>query len=245
MSIEAPRSFAAAARRAMPLAILVLAGVLFLMIGGGRYLTFAQLAANRHWLAAEVARAGAAAPAVFVVIYASLVALSFPAAELLTIASGFLFGRWLGTLYAVIGATSGATIVFLAARAGLAGLANRAGLRTERVAAGFRRNAISYLLVLRLVPLFPFVLVNLVAGAAGISPQVFVAGTLVGIIPGAFVYASLGVGLGAVIADGRSPDLSVILRPGVLLPLLSLAALALLPLFYRRRRGGDRTQRPT
>jgi uncharacterized membrane protein YdjX (TVP38/TMEM64 family) len=235
MSIIAPRPFAV--RRLVPLALLLLAGALLLAFAGGRHLSFAALAENRAWLASFVSRAGTLAAAAFILAYAGIVALSFPEAGLLTILAGFLFGRWFGTLYAVIGATGGATIVFVAARSGLAGLAARAGPRAERLAAGFRRDALSYLLALRLVPLFPFWLVNLVAGAAGLPLRTYVAGTLFGIIPGTFIYASLGVGLDEVIAAGRRPDFAVILRPSLLLPLLGLAALALLPLLFRRWRG--------
>jgi uncharacterized membrane protein YdjX (TVP38/TMEM64 family) len=211
--------------------------VLFLALGGRHYLSFAALAEHRQWLLALVARDGATAAAAFILVYAGLVALSFPAAELLTIAGGLLFGRWLGTAYVVIGATTGATLVFLAARAGLAGLAVRAGPRAERFQAGFQRNALSYLLVLRLVPVFPFWLVNLAAGAAGLRLRVYVIGTFVGIIPGSFIFVSIGTGLGTVIAQGRRPDLAVALEPGVLLPVLGLAALALLPVLYQRWRG--------
>jgi uncharacterized membrane protein YdjX (TVP38/TMEM64 family) len=234
MSHDAPRRFAA--RELVPLGLLAAAGMLFLALGGAHYLSFAELAANRRWLIATVAHAGAVSAAAYVIGYAALVALSFPAAEVLTLAGGFLFGRWLGTLYAVIGATSGAAVVFLAARAGLSGLPQRAGPRVARLAAGFRRDALNYLLFLRLVPIFPFWLVNLVAGAAGLRLRVFLVGTLLGIIPGALVYASLGAGLGAVVDAGRRPDFSVIFRPDVLLPLAALAGLALVPVFYRRRR---------
>ncbi len=234
MADETPPSVAA--RRFVPLGILVLAGGLFAVLGGYRYLTFAALADNREWLVGLVARAGAASALVFIFAYAGLVALSFPAAELLTIAGGFLFGRWLGTAYAVIGATSGATIMFFAARAGLAGLAARAGPRAQRFEAGFRDNALSYLLVLRLVPLFPFWLVNLVAGAVGLRLRVFLLGTFIGIIPGTFIYASLGTGLGTLVAAGGRPGLAILCRPAVLLPILGLAALSLLPILYKRWR---------
>jgi uncharacterized membrane protein YdjX (TVP38/TMEM64 family) len=132
----------------------------------------------------------------------------------------------------------GATLFFVAARAGLARLAAGAVPRAAQLQAGFQRNAFSYLLVLRLVPLFPFWLVNLVAGAAGLPLRVYVLATFLGIIPVTFVYASLGSGLGAVLAQGREPDLAVVFRPGVLLPLLALAALALVPVLYRRWRPG-------
>jgi uncharacterized membrane protein YdjX (TVP38/TMEM64 family) len=223
-------------RRFVPLGILLLAGALAMAFGGHRYLTFAALAENREWLVELVARASAASAVVFILIYAGLVALSFPAAELLTIAGGFLFGRWLGTAYVVIGATFGATILFLAARAGLAGLAARAGPWARRFEAGFRDNALNYLLVLRLIPVFPFWLVNLVAGAVGLRLWVYVLGTFIGIIPGTFIYASLGTGLGALVATGRPPGLAILFQPGVLLPLLGLVALALLPVAYKRWR---------
>jgi len=223
-------------RRLLPLAMLALSGALFVALGGGHYLSFAALAANREWLVAAVAHAGTTAAIAFILIYAGLVALSFPAAELLTIVGGFLFGRWLGTAYAVIGATIGATLVFLAARAGLAGLATRAGPWAARLAAGFRRNSFNYLLVLRLIPLFPFWIVNLVAGAAGLPLRIYVVATLIGILPATFIYTSLGDGLGAVIQEGRPPDFALLLHPNLLLPILALAALALLPLLYQRWR---------
>jgi uncharacterized membrane protein YdjX (TVP38/TMEM64 family) len=229
-------------RRIAPLALLLLGGALFIALGGYRYLSLAAIAANRERLVAMVAEAGALAALAYIGLYAGLVALIFPAAELLTIAGGFLFGRWLGTLYAVVGATAGATLEFLAARAGLAGLAARAGGWAERVHEGFRRDALSYLLVLRLVPLVPFWIVNLVAAGAGLPLPVFIVGTVVGIIPGAFVYASLGTGLGELAAQGTAPGLAALLHPGIILPILGLAGLALLPVFYGRWRA---RRRPT
>jgi uncharacterized membrane protein YdjX (TVP38/TMEM64 family) len=152
---------------------------------------------------------------------------------LMTLASGFLFGPWLGAIYALIGATLGASAVFLAARAGLAGLAERAGPRVQRLKSGFRENAFSYLLCLRLVPIFPFWLVNLVAGASGMQLSTYVAATFFGMIPGAFVYAGIGNGISALIASGQQPDHYMIFRPNILLPLIGLAALALLPVAYK------------
>jgi uncharacterized membrane protein YdjX (TVP38/TMEM64 family) len=239
MSIDPPRR--PVARELVPLAILVLTGALFVALGGGRYLTFAALAAHSKWLLATVARAGALAAVGFILGYAVLVALWFPAAELLTITGGFLFGRWFGTLYAVVGATAGATVVFLAVRAGVSGLTARAGPGVAHLAENFRRDGFNYLLFLRLVPVFPFWLVNIVAGAAGLTLRAFVIGTLIGIIPGAFVYASLGAGLDAAIAAGRRPDVMLLFRPNILLPLLGLAVLSLLPVacrHWRRRRSG-------
>lgn len=220
-------------RRLAPLGILVAAGVGFVAFGGHRYLTFSALADNRAWLCGLAARWGAAAALAYIAAYAVIVALSVPGGAALTIAGGFLFGTWLGGLCAVIGATAGAVCIFLAARAGLGGLARRAGPFLDRLEAGFRADAFNYLLVLRLVPLFPFWLVNLVPALAGVGLPTFLAATFIGIIPATFVYASLGNGLGRVV---EQPDLSILFQPGVLGPILALAALALLPVLFRRWR---------
>jgi uncharacterized membrane protein YdjX (TVP38/TMEM64 family) len=234
MADEVPRPVAA--HRFVPLGILILAGALFVAFGGHRYLSFAALAENREWLCELVAQAGAKGVIAFILCYAGLVALSVPGAALLTIAGGYMFGPWLGTAYVVIGATAGATVVFLAARAGLAGLIARAGPFVGRLENGFRRNGLNYLLVLRLIPIFPFWLVNLVAGAVGLRLWVYVFGTFIGIIPVTFIYASLGNGLGTLVEEGRPPDLAILYRPSVFLPILGLAALALLPVIYQRWR---------
>jgi uncharacterized membrane protein YdjX (TVP38/TMEM64 family) len=233
MPLETPPRFRF--RHVIWLAVLAAGGAILLAAGGSRYLSLTAFVAHRTWLLGLVAENPLLAPMAFIAAYAGLTALSFPAAELLTLSGGFLFGRWLGTVYAVIGATIGATIVFLAARAGLAGIVMRAGPAAQRLTAGFRRNALSYLLVLRLVPLFPFWLMNLAAGATDLPPRTYVVGTFVGIIPAAFIYASLGEGIGSVITEGE-PDFGLLLRAPVLLPLLGLAVLALLPVARRRRR---------
>ena len=204
--------------------------------GGRQYLTFAQLAEHRAVLCEFAARDGALAAIGFIVVYAGLTALSVPGAMLMTLAGGFLFGPWLGASYALVGATLGASAVFFAARRGLAGLTERAGPRLRRIKAGFREDAFSYLLCLRLVPIFPFWLVNLVAGASGVAWPVYVTATFFGMIPGAVVYAGIGSGIGDLIAAGRHPDPYTIFRPNILLPLIGLAVLALLPALYKRWR---------
>jgi uncharacterized membrane protein YdjX (TVP38/TMEM64 family) len=107
---------------------------------------------------------------------------------------------------------------------------------------GFRRNAFSYLLVLRLVPIFPFWLVNLVPAFCGVSLGTYTLATLIGIVPGSFVYTSIGNGLGALLDRGETPDLMIVFQWDILLPILGLAALALLPValkrFQARRRAG-------
>jgi len=221
------------ARRLVPLGLLVAAWVAFMLAGGYHYLTFAALAENRDWLCGLVQRWGFAAAFLYVAVYGMLVALSVPGAAVLTIAGGFLFGTWLGAACAVIGATLGATAIFLAARAGLGGLAQRAGPFVGKLEAGFRADAFSYLLVLRLVFIFPFWLVNLVPALVGVRLTTYVLATFLGIIPGTFVYASLGNGLGSVVEE---PGLGVLLRPSTLVPIVGLALLALIPVGYKRWR---------
>jgi uncharacterized membrane protein YdjX (TVP38/TMEM64 family) len=238
MSDSSPRG--ASFWRLVPLVVLLLAATIFVLSGGRRYLTFAALAEHRAELSALVAQSGAITAIGFTLAYAGLTALSVPGAMLMTLASGFLFGPWLGALCALIGATLGACVVFLAARAGLSGLADRAGPGVQRLKSGFREDAFSYLLCLRLVPIFPFWLVNLVAGASGMPLWVYVVATFFGMIPGAFVYAGIGNGVSALIASGQHPDPYTILRPNILLPLIGLAILALLPVAYKRWTGRRR-----
>jgi len=222
-------------RRLAPLALLLAALGAFFALGLHDYLSFDTLREHRAQLLALVARHPVLAPLAFTAVYAAVIALSVPGGAILTIAGGFLFGIVPATVYVVIGATIGATIVFLIARSALGdSLRARAGPRIRRMEEGFRADALSYLLVLRLIPLFPFWLVNIVPAFLGVPLRTYVLGTLVGIIPGSFVYASVGNGLGAVFEAGGTPDLGIIFEPAVLLPIVGLAALALLPVAYRR-----------
>lgn len=229
-------------RRLLPLVVLAAAIAAFFALGLGRYLTFAALAAHRQWLLAEVARAGVLAPLAFIAVYAAVAALSVPGGVFLTVAGGFLFGTWVGGFCSLVGATLGATILFLVARSSFGGvLQRRAGPFLRRVETGFRENGASYLLFLRLVPLFPFWLVNLVPAFFDVSLRVFVLCSFFGMAPGAFVYAGVGAGADALLAAGGTPDLHIIFAPRVLLPLIALAGLSLVPALYKwhaaRRKG--------
>ncbi|HVH80525.1 MAG TPA: TVP38/TMEM64 family protein, partial [Stellaceae bacterium] len=199
-----------------------------------------ELAEHRSFLCALAAQGGLLAAIGFMVGYAGLTALSLPGAMLMTLTSGFLFGPWLGAAYALVGATLGASAVFLAARCGLSGLAERAGPRIQRLKSGFREEAFNYLLCLRLVPIFPFWLVNLVAGASGMRLPAYLVATFFGMIPGALIYAGIGNGVGALIEAGQHPDPYTIFRPNILLPLIGLALLALSPVIYRHWSGRHR-----
>jgi uncharacterized membrane protein YdjX (TVP38/TMEM64 family) len=227
-----------AARRWLPLALLLAALLAVYASGLHRHLSLATLQTQRDTLQAFVAAHPLTAPLAYVLVYAAAVALSLPGALFLTLAGGFLFGSWLGGLLAVMGATAGAVLIFLIARTALgSSLRRRAGPWLQRMEAGFQADAFHYLLVLRLIPLFPFWLVNLVPALLGVPVRTFALATFLGIIPATLIYASVGNGLGAILDRGQEPDLGLVLEPQVLLPLLGLAGLALLPVVYRRWKG--------
>jgi uncharacterized membrane protein YdjX (TVP38/TMEM64 family) len=138
----------------------------------------------------------------------------------------------------VIAATLGATGIFLAARTGLGEpLRARASGWLKRLEKGIEENAVSFMLTMRLVPAVPFFVANLAPAFLGVPLRTYVWTTLLGIIPGTAVYASVGAGLGAVFAAGERPDLSIIFSWPVLGPLLGLSALSALPMAVRLIRG--------
>lgn len=228
-------------RRFLPAAVLLAGLALFLMLGPDRALSFEMLARHHAALVAWVGDHRAAAVVLFVAVYALAVAFSLPVAIVVTPLGGFLFGTWLGALLSVIGATTGSVAVFLAARSALGDLLQRrAAPWLHRFEDGFRRDAVSYLLFLRLVPVFPFWLVNIVPALLGMRLGPYTLATLVGIVPAALVYAGAGAGFGAVFDRGETPDLGLLLQWQVLLPLLGLGLLSLLPVLVGRWRGGGR-----
>ncbi|MGQ0665179.1 MAG: TVP38/TMEM64 family protein [Pseudomonadota bacterium] len=225
--------------RWLPLAILVAGLAVFFALGLHDQVSFETLARSRVALGAWVDAHPATAPLIYILVYIVVCAFSLPGAAVLSVTGGFLFGVPVGTFYAVIGATTGACALFLAARTAIGDfLRARAGPALRRMEAGLRRDALSYLFVLRLVPLFPFWLVNLVPAFLGVKLRTYVIATFFGIMPGAFVYTGIGSGLGAVFDAGGEPDLAIVLTPPVLLPLLGLAVLALIPVAYRRFQAG-------
>ena len=224
-------------RRLLPLGAIALAVVGVFATGLHEFLSFEALRDHHAVLQRHVAAAPLLAGAVFVVLYAGAVALSLPGAAVMTLVGGFLFGTIAGGLLVVLSATVGASLLFLAARSAFYDLLRaRAGGAVARMERGFRENAFNYLLFLRLVPLFPFFLVNLVPAFLGVRLGTFVAATALGIVPGTFVFASVGSGLGAVLEAGGKPDLSLATRPEVIGPLIALGLLSLVPVAVRRLR---------
>jgi uncharacterized membrane protein YdjX (TVP38/TMEM64 family) len=223
--------------RWLPIA-LIGAGAAAAVYFGGDYLSFSALSENREALTAFRDANFAMTVAIFMALYVVAVAFSVPGAVWLTIGAGFLFGTALATGLTVIAATVGAVLIFLAARTSLgAALHEKAGAWLGRIEAGFREGEVSYLLIMRLVPAVPFFIANLAPAFLGVRLSTFAWTTLVGIIPGTAVYASVGAGLGAVFDQGGEPDLGIIFTPAVLGPLLGLAALSALPVIVKKLRG--------
>ena len=238
---EVPAERRFSLKRLTPLFVLAAGLIAFFAFGLEDYLTFDALRDNRAWLLEQVEKSALLAGLVYMAIYIAVVAFSLPGAAVMTIAGGFLFGQWLGSVYVVIAATVGATILFIAAKTALGDvLRAKAGPFLQKMEAGFRENALSYLLVLRLVPIFPFFIVNLVPAFLGVSLRVFFLATFVGIIPGSFVYATVGAGLGSIFDAGGEFSPAGILTPEIVTALIGLAVLALIPVAYKRfkaRRG--------
>jgi uncharacterized membrane protein YdjX (TVP38/TMEM64 family) len=230
---DAPR-FAPRRRRVnwkkVGLAALIVAALVAAATQGGR-LDFDTLKANRAELMAFTQRHYAAMLIGTTLAYTLATAVSFPAGVLLTLAMGLLFGRWVGTAAVVLAASVGATLAMLAARYLFAEVVRRRmGPRLRRLARGFERDAFSYLLFVRLVPVFPFWLMNLVPAFTPVSARTFFVATAIGIAPGTFVFVNLGESLGHI----DSPrDL---MGPGTLLALALLGLLSLLPIAFKKLR---------
>jgi uncharacterized membrane protein YdjX (TVP38/TMEM64 family) len=227
-------------RRVWIVAGVVAALVALRATGLADHLSLDTLARHREALSAFVAANGVLAALAYVALYVATVAFSLPGALFLTLSGGFLFGAAGGTALTVMGATTGAVLVFLFARR-LAGedALDRLGPKAQQLGEGIRRNAASYLLVLRLVPLFPFFLVNLVPAFVGVRLGTYLLTTAFGILPGTAVFSLAGSGLGDVLAMGGEFDARAVLSTEILAALLGLAALSLaaIPLKARFARG--------
>lgn len=239
--------------RLLPLILIGAAGVIIWQLGILDYLSLQKLAEHRETLRERVSSNFLLAILAFAGLYALVVALSLPAAAPLTLTGGFLFGGFVGGLTTVIAATIGAVIIFLLAKTALAEpLARRAGPWLDRLRAGFQDNAISYLLFLRLVPAFPFWLVNLAPALLGVKLRDYVIATFVGIIPGTFAFSLTGAGLDSVLtaqlqaykqclAENTAPgacsfniDPASLVTPQLLVAFAALGIVALIPAIVKK-----------
>ena len=193
------------------------------------YLSLDVLKANRDKLLAFTEEHYVPAIALFILLYVVQTAFSLPGATIMTLTGGFLFGSLWAALYVNVGATAGATLAFLAARYLFRDwVEQRFGHRLQAFQAGFAQNAFNYLLTLRLIPLFPFFLVNLLSGLTRVQMSTYVAATALGIIPGSFAYTFAGRQLGTLNSLG---DLA---SPRLLIAFTLLGLLILMPIGYRK-----------
>lgn len=211
----------------------VLAVLLFFFLDLGRFLTLEALKANRQALADYYAAHKIVTVAGFMALYIVQTALSLPGAAVLSLAAGAIFGSIPGTLYAVTAATIGAALAFLVTRYLLRGMIlDRFGPRLERLNRELEARGFNYLLFLRLVPLFPFFLINLAAGLTRLPLRTFVLGTMIGIIPGGFVFVNAGASLAGI------SSLRDVASPRVLGSFALLGLFALVPVIYGKFKKG-------
>lgn len=211
------------------LALFVGGIALFFALGGQKYLNLETLKANRDALIQYTDHNYVSAFIIGFLIYTVSTALSLPGGLILSLAMGLVFGRWAGTVLIVLAATLGATLVFLAARYLFADMARKKiGGLAQKINEGFTQDAFNYLLFLRLVPLFPFWLVNLAPAFTNVSLKTYVTATAIGILPGTFVFANLGQNLGRV---SSTKDL---LTPGTIGAFVLLGVFSLIPVLYKK-----------
>lgn len=232
-----PSSFPFA--KLIPIAILVAGLVAAYAFGLTEYLSLTYLGEQQQSLKGFVSTNSLLAAMIFMAIYIVAVALSLPAASVLTIFGGFLFGWLQAGVMVVIAATAGATILFLAARSGFGGfLRERLGSKASAFAEGFSKDAFGYLLVLRLAPVFPFFLVNIAPAFFNVKTRDYVLATALGIMPGTFAFSWLGEGVGSVLdaarASGESPSISQLITPQITIAFAVLALVAAIPLVLKR-----------
>jgi uncharacterized membrane protein YdjX (TVP38/TMEM64 family) len=210
-------------------ASVVLLIALFFAFDLGRFLTLDSLKANRDSLSAFYQRNRLIMAAAFIAVYIVQTALSLPGAAVLSLASGAIFGAVMGTLYVNIGATVGATLAFLVARYLFHDvIQNKFGSRLEKINRELEARGFNYLLFLRLVPVFPFFLINLGAGLTKIPLRTFIFGTMIGIIPGSFVFCNAGASLATI------TSLSEVASPRVLGSFALLGLFAIVPVLYQK-----------
>ena len=236
--MTAPTKTSSSRRHLWVLGVLALTAALALWAFGDK-LTYQTLQDSHAALVAYRDQAYGPTALIFVAFYAVIVMLSLPGATVTTLTGGFLFGIWPGVVLNVLGATIGASLLFLAIRFGLGrSLAARIDAtegRIARIKRGLDRNQWSMLFFIRLVPVIPFFAANLLPGLLDVPLRRFVVSTFFGILPGGLVLTSIGSGLGQVLKEGGEPDLTVFFEPYIILPLLGLAALSLLPVLLKGR----------
>ncbi len=238
-------------RRWLPLIILAVVAALTIASGAHRWLSLEAIALHKGRLETFVDAHFVLALSLFMAIYTAVVALSIPGALLMTIVAGLLFPLWIAISAVVTAATLGATIVFLIASSSLGeALRAKGGASVARMTAGLKEDAASYMLFLRLVPVFPFALVNLAPAIVGVPLKTFIWTTLLGILPGTTAFVLAAASLDGLLDERRaifeacraaaqpdcrlSIDTSALVSPKLLLAFAALGVIALVPVVAKR-----------
>jgi len=204
------------------------------------YLSFDALRDNRQALLAFRDSHYIITVLLFIATYTAIVTFSLPGGAIASITGGFLFATFLGSVFNIVAATIGATLIFMAVRWGMgarfAAKMQASEGAVKKIKDGIDENQWSMLFLIRLVPAVPFVVANLVPAMVGVPLYRFVVSTFIGIIPGAVVYTAVGAGLGDVFARGETPDFGIIFEPQILLPIVALCILAALPMLLKLKK---------
>lgn len=230
--------------RLIPLAIIVALMVLAYVFDITDYLSFEVLQKHRETIVGWVEKHYIVAPLAFIGIYILSTALSIPGSIYLTLTGGFLFGQPGSTIYVVIGATLGAAVIFSVAKTALGNaMRERAGPYLKKMEKGFKKDQVSYLLFLRFIPIFPFWLINIAPAFFGVALWTYMWTTFIGIIPGSFVFAQAGTGLGAILDSPEGFTFEGIMNRDVKIALIALGITALIPISIRYLRNRRRKNR--
>lgn len=223
--------------RLLPVAVLAAGLLAFILLAPDDQAVFQLLKEHRAALTGWTGQNPVLAVLAFILLYTLVAAFSLPISAVITLLGGFLFGAVLGSAAVTVGATAGAVLLFLAVRAAFADTFRaRFGRRIARMERGFAENAFSYMLFLRLVPVFPFFLVNIAPAFFGVGLGTFALATFIGIIPATFVYANVGASLGRLLDGADRLTLDRLVTLDAILALSLLALLSLAPLAYRKLR---------
>ncbi len=249
MNSSSPQTGKSRLKRWAPLAVVLMVIGFGWFKGWHEYFTLSHLIIHREYLGMLVADNLVTAALGFVAIYAVLVGISFPGASYLTITGGLFFGGIAGGFLSVIGATIGSIIIFLVARSSFGDfLQARAGPFVSRMVDGFNKDAFQYLLTIRLTPVFPFWVVNIVPALLNMKLLPYAIATFFGIIPGGIAYAYIGAGLDSIIeaqqlanpgcaeAGTCSIDPKALITTEILIAMAALAVISILPLIIRKLR---------
>ena len=215
------------------LGILILVFLLFHFFHLYQYVTFDAIKTSQAVIKAWTLAHYEMAVTLYLLIFIVMIAATIPGATILTVLAGFLFGT-IGILYAVMGTTLGGLVLFYAVRFAFGkSLKNKPPKWLNKLGNGFRENAFNYILMFRLLPIFPCWISNIAAGAMGVPVSTFILATVLGVTPACVIYVMAGRGLESFFATNQNLSLAAFLTPSLLIPLLALAILSVIPVFYK------------